>query len=222
MSKFREKLKNEDGEIMLEALIVYSVTIMLLFLILAIFSLFYQRWNIQVIANEAATKVGQNYRYLLATGGVDEYSGAVADKSAVTAISEYRYLFSDKVEATAVTVATDHAKNRLAHTSYVKNVDGPNVSVEVVNDSLARKHVEVTLSGSYKVPLGEIFSFFGMKDVIEYKTVGYADCVDIINYMNTVDFTDNLLNKNVLGSELYKSINMIIGLIDSIRNLLSH
>ena len=54
-------MKNENGEVMLESLIMYSVTIFLLFFILAIFSVLFQRWNIQTIANESATRVAQTY-----------------------------------------------------------------------------------------------------------------------------------------------------------------
>ena len=57
MKGMKEGMKNENGEVMLESLIVYSVTIFLLFFILAIFSVLFQRWNIQTIANEAATRV---------------------------------------------------------------------------------------------------------------------------------------------------------------------
>ena len=55
------KEKYDKGEVMPEALIVYTITIFLLFFILAIFSVLFQRWNIQTIANESATRVAQTY-----------------------------------------------------------------------------------------------------------------------------------------------------------------
>ena len=55
------KEKYDKGEVMLESLIVYTITIFLLFFILAIFSVLFQRWNIQTIANESATRVAQTY-----------------------------------------------------------------------------------------------------------------------------------------------------------------
>lgn len=54
-------MKNEKGEVMLESLIVYSVTIFLLFFILAIFSVLFQHWNIQTVANESVIRVAQTY-----------------------------------------------------------------------------------------------------------------------------------------------------------------
>ena len=43
MQWIKKGMKNENGEVMLESLIVYSVTIFLLFFILAIFSVLFQR-----------------------------------------------------------------------------------------------------------------------------------------------------------------------------------
>ena len=36
---------NESGEVMLEGLIVYTITVFLLFFLLAIFSVLFQAWN---------------------------------------------------------------------------------------------------------------------------------------------------------------------------------
>lgn len=55
------KEKYDKGEVMPESLIVYTITIFLLFFILAILSVLFQRWNIQTIANESATRVAQTY-----------------------------------------------------------------------------------------------------------------------------------------------------------------
>ena len=213
------KRKNEDGAMMLEALIVYGVTVTLLFLVLAIFMLLYQRWNIQTIANETATKIGQNYRYLNA--GTDEYTGSAKSISDISKVSPFRYWFSDGVKNTASNEGSTHAKARLSSTSFVNNEVEPTVTVEIIKDSLARRHVKVTIKGVYRVPLGEIFDFFSLPSNISYETVGYADCVDIINYMNTVDFADTLLSKNLFGSEVYNAVNGVISLFDDIKDFIN-
>ena len=61
MQWIKKGMKNENGEVMLESLIVYSVTIFLLFFILAIFSVPFQHWNIQTVANESVIRVAQTY-----------------------------------------------------------------------------------------------------------------------------------------------------------------
>ncbi len=76
MKWIKNGIKNENREVMLESLIVYSVTIFLLFFILTIFSVFFQRWNIQTIANEAATRVAQTYKLMDADVVTDYVSKA--------------------------------------------------------------------------------------------------------------------------------------------------
>ena len=51
MQQMKKGIKNENGEVMLEFLIVYMVTIFLLFFIISIFEVLFQRWNIQAIEN---------------------------------------------------------------------------------------------------------------------------------------------------------------------------
>lgn len=90
MQWIKKGMKNENGDVMLESLIVYSVTIFLLFFILAIFSVLFQRWNIQTIANESATRVAQTYKLMDA----DVDTGYVS-KSEVAEVREYRYIWNN-------------------------------------------------------------------------------------------------------------------------------
>ena len=62
----------------------------LLFFILAIFSVLFQRWNIQTIANESATRVAQTYKLMDA----DVDTGYVS-KSKVAEVREYRYIWNN-------------------------------------------------------------------------------------------------------------------------------
>ena len=84
------KEKYDKGEVMPESLIVYTITIFLLFFILAIFSVLFQRWNIQTIANESATRVAQTYKLMDA----DVDTGYVS-KSEVAEFREYRYIWNN-------------------------------------------------------------------------------------------------------------------------------
>ena len=62
----------------------------LLFFILAIFSVLFQRCNIQTIANESATRVAQTYKLMDA----DVDTGYVS-KSEVSEVREYRYIWNN-------------------------------------------------------------------------------------------------------------------------------
>lgn len=212
MCWIKKGYKNEKGEVMLESLIVYSITIFLIFFILAIFSVLFQRWNIQTIANEAATRIAQTYKLMEA----DESTGYVS-KSDITEIREYRYIWNNsELQNSAKTKIEDYASWRLLKTTFTKNVTEPQFDIKVVNDSLARRHIEVTITGEYSVPFGQALSYFGFDSTTKYEVSAYADCVDIVDYINTVDFVKTQTSLNQLGSKTIGLINAILKLFDNI------
>lgn len=87
MEKRKSNIRSEKGEIMLEAMIVYIITLFLLFFILAIFSILYQRWNLQTIADETVARMAQTYRFSTA----EESSGYV-EKEDLVKVGKYRYV----------------------------------------------------------------------------------------------------------------------------------
>jgi len=212
MQWMKKGLKNEKGEVMLESLIVYSVTIFLLFFILAIFSVLFQRWNIQTIANESATRVAQTYKLMDA----DVDTGYVS-KSEVAEVREYRYIWKNtELQNSAKTKIEDYASERLKKTTFTKNVTEPQFDIKVVNDSLSRRHVEVKITGEYAVPFVQALSYFGFDSTTKYEVTAYADCVDIIDYVNTVDYVETQTSLNQFGSKTIGLVNAILKLFDNI------
>lgn len=212
MQWIKKGMKNENGEVMLESLIVYSVTIFLLFFILAIFSVLFQRWNIQTIANESATRVAQTYKLMDA----DVDTGYVS-KSEVAEVREYRYIWNNvELQNSSKTKIEDYASGRLKKTTFTKNVTEPQFDIKVVNDSLSRRHIEVKITGEYSVPFGQALSYFGFDSTTKYEVTAYADCVDIIDYVNTVDYVETQTSLNQFGSKTIGLINAILKLFDNI------
>lgn len=204
--------KDENGEIMLESLIVYSVTIFLLFFILAIFSVLFQRWNLQTIANETAARMAQTYRFIEA----DEVTGYVTDKE-IKAVREYRYLWkSNELETYTLKKATSYAGWRLDQSTYTKNVTEPKYQIEVISDSLARRHLKLTITGEYAVPFGEALSYFGFDSTTKYEVTAYAECLDIIDYVNTVNYVEDQLSFGQFNSKFVKMLNKILGLFKNL------
>lgn len=208
------KSENTKGAIMLESLIVYPVTIFLLFFVLAIFSVLYQRWNLQTIANEAATRMAQTYRLSEA----DESTGFVT-KDQLTDIGAYRYvgnLITNNMEDSISERISNYATWRLSKTTYTKSVTAPQCFVDVVPDSLGRRHLVLTITGEYAVPFGEALSYFGFDSTITYETTAYADCVDIIDYINLVDYVDTQTSLSQFGSKTIGLIDAVLSLFDNI------
>lgn len=199
--------KNNKGAIMLEALIVYTVTLFLLFFVLAIFTVLFQRWNLQTIANDAAARMAQTYRLNKA----DEITGEVSVEE-LTEVGIYRYagnLITKKMETSIDKRVSDYASWRLQKTTFTKNVTEPVIKTIVHPDALGRRHIEVSIVGEYRVPFAEAMNFFGFGKTIKYEVKAYADCVDMIDYINLVDYVDT--QTNISGK--------FVGFIDSILNL---
>lgn len=205
---------DQRGEIMLESLIVYSVTILLLFFILAIFSVLYQRWNIQTIANETATRIAQTYRFSTA----DESSGYVS-QGTLTGVGPYRYFtnaVTNTMESDAKTRMTSYAKWRMTNTTFAKNVKEPTYDVKVVGDGLGRRHIELTITGEYAVPFGSVLGVFGFDETTVYETKAYAECVDIIDYVNFIDYVKTQTDLSRFGSKTLKLVDSVLSLFDNI------
>ena len=214
MEQKNMKVNSTRGAIMLESLIVYPVILFLLFFILAIFSVLYQQWNIQVIANETATRMAHTYRLDQA----DESSGYVTVDELV-AVGPYRYmgnLVTKKMEKSIQERVSTYAQWRLAKTTYTKSIGEPVVSAKVISDSLGRRHLEVTITGTYSVPFGEALSYFGFNGTITYETKAYAECIDIIDYVNFVDYVDAQTNLKKFGSKTIALIDALWSLFDNI------
>ena len=140
---------NESGEVMLEGLIVYTITVFLLFFLLAIFSVLFQAWNVQTIANETAARNAQIYRLESA----DVVTGYVTEEQ-LTDMPIYRYLKNrTELEMAARQKIMDYASNRLIKTTYTKATSDPQIDVEMEKDSIARRHIKVTVTGDYTVRL---------------------------------------------------------------------
>ncbi len=205
--------KNTRGAIMLESLIVYPMTLMLLFFILAIFSVLFQRWNLQTIANDAAARMAQTYRL----NEADEISGYVTEDE-LTAVGPYRYVgnvLTKNMEESIDKRISDYASWRLEKSTFTKHVQEPTIKTVVHPDALGRRHLEVTITGAYTVPFGEVMSYFGFEYPIVYEVKAYATCIDMIDYINFVDYVDTQTN---LSGKLVGFIDSILALFDNIFN----
>ncbi|MGM9603115.1 MAG: hypothetical protein ACI3W5_16205 [Faecousia sp.] len=217
MNRTKWKTENDRGELMLEALIVYPITMILLFFILAVFSILFQRWNLQTIANESATRMAQTYRFPTA----DESTGFVSVEDLVE-VGAYRYAFqTEEMQRDVEKRISDYAQWRLAKTTFTKNVTDPVCSAKVIYDSLGRRHVEVEISGEYAVPFGETLAFFGFPGTTTYQVFANAECLDVIDYIHTIDFVEHQTSCKQIKVSFFGLIDSLLSLGTNIANKLT-
>lgn len=182
--------KNEKGEVMIESLLVYVVTLALLFLILALTFVMYQRLTVNTIANDTAFKVAQSFRF-----GNDDLSDTSYTQDDLEDMDPYRYLFKfSQLRSSAEEAVSGFAIKRLTRSSFAKSINESNVDVQfdIVSDGIGRRHVVVSIDGSYELPINEIFDYFGLDSYSSYTVYGYAECMDIISYVNDVAFAKTI------------------------------
>jgi len=209
--------EHTKGAIMLEALIVYGITIFLLFLVLALFSVFYHLWNVQAIANEAATRVAQTYKYI----GADVDTGYV-EISQISELKEYRYLLGGKheLEEAAADRLEGYINDRLDHTSFVNRLTDTGIQVEVKKDAMGSRHIKVTVQEEFSVPFGEVLTYFGYDSTISYEDTAYARCLDLVDYINMEDFASYQISLEMLDDKVVKLINAVLGLFDQVKDMI--
>lgn len=210
-SKWHSTFKCVRGEVMIESLLVYGVTVILLFLMLTVFSLLYQNWNVQTIANDTAAKVAQLYRYESTDLTVAELGSATLEN-----VRPYRYLFNGNgLERSAKTRSSQFAKDRLRATTFAVAVGEPTVDAVVERDGLARRHVAVTVTGTYQVPGSQILKYLGGTGDVVFSHTGYAECMDLSDYLITTNFTETAFGA-ASGTAVGKAIDSVLRLVHAL------
>lgn len=217
--------KEDGGSMMIDGMIAMLFTILILVFLMSIGFLFYQQWIVSQVANDTATRVAQSYVYpntdpIMGYINVDQIADVPIFRYIGTyPVGEKHYLrggLADENSEKGEKVA-DWA---LKQSSLAYPVSDPVIQVETVYDSLARRHVEVTITAEYEIPLGGALQYFGLDKTITYTATGEAVCIDILDYVNTVDSV-RAISQNVYGSTTMQAINAIIEMVGSIADLFS-
>ena len=210
---FANLKQNRSGAIMLESLIVIITTVFLLFFTLALFSVMYQRYSIKTIVDEAAAKMAQNYEY----SGVAKFETGVMSDDQYTSVSPYRYTSGNYAELVsgAEMYAAAYLNKRLERSTY-NWFSKHTYTFEVSEVALGRRYVTVTAEGGYTVPFGDSLKYFGFKGGPTFKVTGYAECLDLSHYINTVDYV-NKWAKFVDSNIVFKTINNVLSLFGDLK-----
>jgi Flp pilus assembly protein TadG len=199
-----KSLGNKKGEIVIESMLVMIPVIFVLVFLISLGFLLYQQWNIQIVADNVATKVAQTYPLL----DTDIKTGE-ATLDQIKDVELYRYIFSDTKYAKTNEVRTKtYTKNYLNKSSFSSSVGGLNTTMRVEEDSLARRHIVVNVSGKYKIPFGDGLEIFNMKSTRTFSATGIAECSDLNDYISTVNYI-KVVPKMTLGNSHF------IGALDS-------
>ena len=77
--------------------------------------------------------------------------------------------------------------------------------------------MEVEISATYEIPFGGALVYFGIPGTVTYHAVGYGSCVDLSNYIHSVDTLNNLFT--LVDSKTVGAIDSIFSMIHKVANL---
>lgn len=206
--------EEERGSLMIDGMIAMLITMFLLVFLMSFGFLLYQQWVVAQVANDTAARVAQSYVY----PNTDPIMGYI-NVEQIADVPIFRYM-GDSLEEENSDKGEKVAAWALKLSSLAYPVSDPEISVETMYDSLARRHVEVTITAEYEIPFGGALRYFGMSDTFTYSATGEAVCVDLLDYVNTVD-TVKALTGNTFGSKTLKVINSIASMVDKLADLFS-
>ncbi|MBR1476545.1 MAG: pilus assembly protein [Lachnospiraceae bacterium] len=213
----------QDGMAAVEALFLFTLMIFIFMFFIALGYLYYQEWLVHEVAADTATRVAYGYVYPQTDPMLSWYN-----RDMKLAVSPYRYLFKkSEYEEENQEKGVAYAKWRLDMTSFTKREGEPEVEIKMVHDSFAQRHIEVTVTVSYVIPLGGFLEFFGLTNgkIRTYSANGYAMIMDPSDYMYSVktvegiaaDLTGNMENTGKLFNAGRDFVAELKGIVDDIK-----
>ena len=211
MKKWKQSLLHmqEDGMEAIEGLLVITLMLFVLIYIWAYGFLLYQNWAVQYVATDTASKIAQTYAYPYA----DPITGFVSS-SIRAGLSPYRYSGKSDIESSNANRAEKYGKYQLKQTGFAQ-ARGMHIETKTVYDTVAQRHVEVTVTANYEIPFGFAMKYFGQSPYRTFTATGRAVCLDIQHYIYTIKTVDSFEDAVGVGAgskyvtTLEKSIKLI-------------
>ena len=200
-------LNKEKGEVMLEGTIVMVVTMMILVWIFGLGFIYYQRYLVTAVTNDAAAKIAATYNNPdsdLVLGYIE--SENLSDRDL------YRSFNNSSLFDVNESKANSYIEYQLKKTNFVGTVDNVEVTMKLVQDSAMRKHVEIRSVCTFNTPFRVLLDSFGFGDMAKYESTACADCTDLIDYISTVDFAAHWTSGSEFSDSTIKFINSLIKL----------
>ena len=199
------KHRGQRGEIMIESMIVILMTVLVLIFLIGVGFHFYLRWCVQTTASDTAYKIAQVYKIR----DTDPITGYV-DTTDIYNMKKTKY--NDDLEEFNAERVQHYAVYRLSKLAFADPVGGVDTSMTVVKDDISRRHINVTVSARYKIPIASAF----LNDLsYEYKASATAECLDLSRYINSVNFAKSQLSLSWLNSDILKMVNSWLDVFDN-------
>lgn len=214
VKKFSGKCKQECGEIMIEAALIFPTTLMIIMLLISTGFMFYQKAMIQSVATEIAEDIAAGYKYT----DKDVWESEILP-SDIRSIKKYRTSFLlPTMRSKCQDKAKKYISGRVSGASLGTADENVRVKeIKLKTDNVGRMHIEVTVSMKSHVILESALKGLGIiNDTPEFTGTAYADCMDITAYAGHVRFLE------YAGEKLEEDGGVIGNIMDSIAATVTH
>ena len=196
------KRKNESGEVVIEATIVVTICVFMVFMLISIGMYLYHASLVRIVVNKTASDIALVYPYL--------------DKEPMYGYTNY-YDYMDNSPYRSFGVFTSYKFNKrneekatwyaygLLEDMSLSADEFKDASVEVYitgSESAGKQRIRVYITDPYHIPLGgKLMGMVGLPETVEITASASADVFDISDQAGIYNFLVKMTNK--LGESIY-------------------
>lgn len=200
--------KNESGMILLEAVFCMIITVIVMLIMLGLGFAAYQHAAVEIVANDTAEEISKTYKLRNSPS-----SSEIKDID-VTTPSMFRYVFSEKkYTSKAVSRAKQFAEERIGLTNLAEKKNDMNISVEVIKDSVGRRHYKVTVSQKYGFLAGKLLQSIGLWEEKTISCTVYSAGVDVSHHVNAIKNYKYIVNEFKEHSKFVDTVDTVYSII---------
>lgn len=193
------------GSITIEATLAVTMCLFTLFVVMGLGMILYRQSLAAAVANQTASDIAMIYPYL----DKDPNTGFTGVCDFSDPGSLYRYLpwKSGRYKTENIDKAEWYARALLEQGSLeAEEASEPEVHVAITGGHALRRNIEVTVTENYPIPLSGVFEMFGLPKEIEITAAASAECVDMIDYMDTTNFLNYVVDKATPLPDLFEAV----------------
>ena len=201
----KKKIKMEYGELTIEAVIVVTTAIFIIFLTLDIALAVYRQVNVSIIANKVATSIGNIYG-----SKYKEPDMAYQNINDFKRPHIYRYFGKEEMNNENKEMAIWYAGYSLKKTELSSEEAEYNneIQASINTNAIGNQIITITITRKYHDFFLTPVSWLGIEPVYTCSASGTAQCYDIISYVNEKNFRKEVYSE--IGSS-----NPVTSIVDS-------
>ena len=206
----KERVSKENGAIMLEAMIVVTITLFVLVWLLGIGFVYYQRYTVRIATNDAAEKIAATYYNPTS----DIIMGYIEPKDFMVTYNTPGLMSLNQSRAEA------YVNYALSRANFVGVVQDIEVTMSIMSDAMGRSHIQLTTTCTFNTPILSAMNLFNTSGRHRYEVTSYAESTNLSDYLTAINLQNMLTNGSLLKGTGF--VEKMLSFIDNIIQTYNH